>query len=778
MHWPSRYQTYFVFLAVFYCVSSVQMPASIARDNIALGARYTYTPAARYQHTADRTDATKLTDGKFASGYFWTSRAETVGWVESGTIRIDIDLGTSSEVSQVTIDTARGDNAGVSFPSRVDMFASADGEHYAFLGDLLKGKDTSKGQYLVRKFESCDLQATARYLTLFIVPKGNYTFIDEIEVFGKKTSGSSSREYPLGKEALPSFQRGLISSAHQLSALYFMRRKLLADFKTPEEPYQGNSKLDSPDSLLRDGFFSDWSKADSDSLQKYKDELFTMHASFLGGRFGDRLIVWRGNPWSSFTPIDTPKKDELFKKEIQLDLMQGGTTSDAICLTNPGNDLQKYKLAFIESNRSGGSPKISLREAVPVFLADDTVKTDPLVPFSANEITLHGGESKQIWLTVSADSSPGSFDTKLLILSPDDGQTMAEIPIRMQVFPVAFPSSQELQVNAWSYLNWRPIKEIPKQAAQDLREHHINVFVLHPSQIPWPKYSTYPLGINFYEFDNVVKLHHGASRFLLYLEFRNAQLRILNGNADFLSSKWRGLFKKWISAWVAHMKSIGLGYEDFAFYPLDEPQNGTEAKIISDVAHILKEVDRNLRVYSTLDKVDRLDYQDFISLTRDVDLFQISELDLGKERERLLSAQGKTVWTYGAYGGKKADPIGGYRLQAWRAYKNGATGIGFWAYADTGPTGTAWNDLDGARPDFSVIYEGKDHIVSSKRWEAWREGVEDYELLRLAKVQLRDDRERKDFWRMVDDFLDNPNDYKRFQVTRRRLLELASRHLP
>jgi hypothetical protein len=58
------------------------------------------------------------------------------------------------------------------------------------------------------------------------------------------------------------------------------------------------------------------------------------------------------------------------------------------------------------------------------------------------------------------------------------------------------------------------------------------------------------------------------------------------------------------------------------------------------------------------------------------------------------------------------------------------------------------------------IYEGKNQIVSSKRSEAWREGGEDYELLRLAKAQLRDDQERKDYWRMVNDVLDNPQDFK------------------
>lgn len=60
-----------------------------------------------------------------------------------------------------------------------------------------------------------------------------------------------------------------------------------------------------------------------------------------------------------------------------------------------------------------------------------------------------------------------------------------------------------------------------------------------------------------------------------------------------------------------------------------------------------------------------------------------------------------------------------------------AKGVGFWAYSDTSGS-SAWDDFDGRRPDYAVVYENKNGPVSSRRWEAFREGIEDYQLFSAA----------------------------------------------
>ena len=76
---------------------------------------------------------------------------------------------------------------------------------------------------------------------------------------------------------------------------------------------------------------------------------------------------------------------------------------------------------------------------------------------------------------------------------------------------------------------------------------------------------------------------------------------------------------------------------------------------------------------------------------------------------------------------KKAEP-NFYRALALKSWAIGAQGTGFWSYSDTSKS-TAWDDFDGRRPDWAIVYEGKDQIISSRRWEAFAQGVADYDLL-------------------------------------------------
>jgi hypothetical protein len=222
------------------------------------------------------------------------------------------------------------------------------------------------------------------------------------------------------------------------------------------------------------------------------------------------------------------------------------------------------------------------------------------------------------------------------------------------------------------------------------------------------------------------------------------------------------------------METLGVDKNRFAFYPFDEPQTRDDIDLLIFVTRLIKEVDARLMVYTTIDSLDRFDRSSLAMLIRSMDILQISDRDWNHPRRKMLDLPGKIVWLYSG-GGKQADPFLHYRLQAWKAFSSEASGIGFWAYADTGPTGTAWDDFDGIRHDFAVIYEGNGQIISSKRWEAWREGVEDFELLLQAKRKLKPGSETTEFKRRVEGVLEQPGDYDSFLKTRRFLLAIASR---
>jgi hypothetical protein len=272
----------------------------------------------------------------------------------------------------------------------------------------------------------------------------------------------------------------------------------------------------------------------------------------------------------------------------------------------------------------------------------------------------------------------------------------------------------------------------------------------------------------------LLNFYHVGSKFLFYLGLNDDPTRYKRiAPYPFLSKEWKTGFIRWYSEWVAHLKKKGIHEVDFALYPFDEPRTEQGFITVIEIAKIIKQINPRLQIYTTLSV---LPGNASDSLFEHMDIVQVFEPLLPKVKKVIGSKRKIQIWSYTANGGGKgADPQSFYRFQAWRAFQHGATGIGFWAYADTGQSGTAWDDFDDTRPDYAVIYEGENSIVSSKRWEAWREGVEDYELLLQAKKKLKPGQETREFERRVAGVLERPNDYPYFEETRRFLLAVASR---
>ncbi len=94
------------------------------------------------------------------------------------------------------------------------------------------------------------------------------------------------------------------------------------------------------------------------------------------------------------------------------------------------------------------------------------------------------------------------------------------------------------------------------------------------------------------------------------------------------------------------------------------------------------------------------------------------------------------IWIYSGSGPARAlSPYSFYRLMSWQAFQSDYKGIGFWNYADEGPDkqlNLISDPLINPVNSYSVIYDGLGkEIVSTRRWEAFRLGIEDYSILQL-----------------------------------------------
>jgi hypothetical protein len=726
---------------------------SFSATNIVKSHQYNLFPEPNYALTSSDSSRTILTDGQYTIGHFWTSKS-TVGWQQNGLIRLDFDLLGINFIQNIQIQTARGLNAGVYFPSRADVYISIDAKSYKYVGNILEEVDLSDGPYLIKKFSSPSLNESARYVSIFISPKGNYTFLDEIEIWGSPGVITESG-FNIPASELRNFQSGIISNEHELKIFSFVQQKLVQQQVSPSASSTALFPLK------------------VDQIASDREQLFTANAQLLGAKYSSRLLCWSGSPWEMFTPVDNPESDALHAPSLNFQVLSNGNSCQSVNLVSTSDKVITANFSILwDDSSSVTSPKISVFEAIPVSTKSGVLLSDPLVSVGG-QLSFKPGEARQIILAAKGNVAPGIY-TGLIQLIADSVEPAVKIPFTVRVFEASIDERSLPYSNAWAYLSWRPIKGIPERALQDLQTHHVNIGIIHPSQIPWPQKITQSLSIqDVMTFDNVLSLQKGNRYVLLFLNLRDDSIQKKFGDyAD--KSIWNANLERWIMSMKERFVNVGYDPDKILFYPVDEPQNSDHVEKILNFASVLRKVDPKLRTYTTIDRIGRLSKSDFYSLAQACSVLQIEENDLLSAEARYVKSLGRDLWVYGVSGEKTASPMQDYRLMAWRAFRGGATGIGFWAYADTGREGTAWNDIDGARPDYSVIYEGNNTIISSKRWEAWREGCEDYALLGLAERNLNTEGEKAEFKRRLDRVISNPEDYSFFEETRLFLLEKAS----
>ena len=79
---------------------------------------------------------------------------------------------------------------------------------------------------------------------------------------------------------------------------------------------------------------------------------------------------------------------------------------------------------------------------------------------------------------------------------------------------------------------------------------------------------------------------------------------------------------------------------------------------------------------------------------------------------------------------KNINLVGQFRISALAAYRCNATGIGYWSY-------NLGDDLWGrVALEYPLVYKGITKPIDSRRWEAVRESVEDYRILKSIRATL------------------------------------------
>lgn len=109
--------------------------------------------------------------------------------------------------------------------------------------------------------------------------------------------------------------------------------------------------------------------------------------------------------------------------------------------------------------------------------------------------------------------------------------------------------------------------------------------------------------------------------------------------------------------------------------------------------------------------------------------------------QRIMDA-GKPVWSYECVSQVKSlSPLAYNRANAWRAWHFGLDGIGLWTFSTT--QADHWLANADKNDEYALVYPGE-MPVSSVRWEALRDGLEDVAAMAMLKERIEAFRKKPD----------------------------------
>jgi hypothetical protein len=580
--------------------------------------------------------------------------------------------------------TAKGSHAGVDVPARVDVYGELGNGQYHYAGGVSLEKQEfqdSESHWL-----HVEISSPRPEIMVIVRPRGSYLFLDEVSWESRSTAISKSLNV-VGD-----------APACERDSLERHRKSLLGAI---------NPEARTVEAWVRE--------------------------------FGSpEVAIWaEENPFVALQPF--PPAWRIRRSKIELDLSGSRSESESGCIgiLSTGESERAFDVAV--NGDLAVVRWVSISHLQPILSADGQMVYDPLLPLNNGaQMKVPGRQASYIWIQADMRQIPPGRHKIVVNIKDSATSWYGSVPVAITVAPITLQPNRRPAANNWAYTSDRPIWRDREIVLSDLVEHGINVFVLHPSVIPRPSLKDeWDLKIE-QRFLRDLTLYRGKGLILLYLEWGRGQgpawIDPVRGKD---SSGQKNAVRRWVRKIITIMESLNIDLSEWALYPIDEPR-GEDLRFLREVAAWVKEEDSAVQIYANPISTTSVSTSsaELVPLESLVNFWQPSLSFANNQAGSFFKKLKHPWWVYAGAPGlaKSASPWEHYRLLSWRAWGSGAVGVGFWSYSDTSGT-SAWDDLDGRRPDFAVVYEGRDGSptpVSSRRWEAFREGIEDFQLLESA----------------------------------------------
>lgn len=448
--------------------------------------------------------------------------------------------------------------------------------------------------------------------------------------------------------------------------------------------------------------------------------------------------IWEDeNPWDDAAPGEFPSE---VADSLKIRALGNETETRALNLTNLGTRALYLKIQPpIWQNRTGENLPVrdvlEFRETLAVGTVRQTTVPDALPQLNeARTLVVPPFETRQLWLTFKTKNlAPGDYFSRLTLFALGVENPARSVNLHLRVSPVRLPEKSRLSFYTWAHLGADAGNPQSQRKLADLLEHGTTVFGLS-APVQAFEANGQPQPVDWSAHDAWVRAYQGKGT-MLVASFQYT----IKTPAPMWSPDWEKAYQSAIGTYAAHLQSLGVDFRAWALYPVDEPwlTGMSNVKILYDCARLAKAVDSRIQVYC--DPAGMPTPENSQEMLPYVDIW-MPMIDLLKRPDKSLlefyqQDAGAQVWAYEAPGPTKLlKPLGLYRLQPWLAFRYGLTGCGMWTYnfKDMWPT----RQPAPFHHSYSIIYEDGHSIVTSRRWEAYRDGVEDFNLLTLLREAI------------------------------------------
>ena len=462
------------------------------------------------------------------------------------------------------------------------------------------------------------------------------------------------------------------------------------------------------------------------------------------------FVCWQDpNPWDDVPPEQVFPVDSAAEDTLVVVALGNETESRALYLTNLGAEALYLKIRPVQWVDAAGEPVagkniVEFREGIPVGTVKQKIVVDALPALNEGRvIVLPVLESRQLWLTLrTGDLPPGRYRGTLSLYALGLENPEQKMVIDLYVSEVRLPEKSRFSFYTWAHIGADPNDEMSRKRFRDLLDHLTTVFSVSAPRQQFDANGNLVGDVDWSRHDAWMEKFRGKG-IVLIPSFQYS----IKGPKEvpMWSEPWKKAYIAALRRYVAHLKEMGFDYSDFALYPVDEPWlTGMEnVTVLLNCARLAKEADPNVQIYC--DPAGMPTPENSAEVAPYIDIW-MPQIDLLKRKDKSLlnfyKSTGKTVWAYEAPGvSKLLKPLGLYRMQPWLAFRYGLTGSGMWTYNYK----NIW--LTQQPPPFNIsyciVYEDGQTLVPSRRWQAYRDGVEDYNMLTLLQEKIENARRNK-----------------------------------